>query len=334
MPLRRVSVWLAILVGVCSGTLSSAVETALPGTISIRPTGIKATGRQNRTALSASSSRRISFVNDVVPALTRAGCNQGACHGAAQGKNGFKLSLRGFAPDLDYLAITHQAWGRRVSLAQPAQSLLLRKPLLQIPHRGGMALRRGTPEYAILRRWLQQGAPGPDSRDPHLIRLEVQPSAQTLAPRAGLSLRVYARFSDGTRRDVTYWTRYGTNDENIATVGIDGAVKTAGEGETAITVAYQDKVAFARITVPYSNRTEARDYARLPRNNYIDEQIYRKLADLHLWPSPPVADAGFARRLYLDLIGTLPTPDELKAFVADRAANKREHLIDTLMERP
>src|SRR5579859_6728059 len=96
----------------------------------------------------------ISFVNDVVPALTRAGCNQGACHGAAQGKNGFKLSLRGFAPDLDYLAITHQAWGRRVSLAQPAQSLLLRKPLLQIPHRGGMALRRGTPEYAILRRWL------------------------------------------------------------------------------------------------------------------------------------------------------------------------------------
>ncbi len=146
MPLRRAGVWLAIMAGVCPGIQSRAIDAAS----SFHAVSVNAAGRQNHISRIGGSAGRISFVNDVVPALTRAGCNQGACHGAAQGKNGFKLSLRGFAPDQDYIAITRQARSRRISLVQPAESLLLRKPLLQVPHRGGMALRRGTPEYAIL----------------------------------------------------------------------------------------------------------------------------------------------------------------------------------------
>src|SRR5262249_28735673 len=143
------------------------------------------------------------------------------------------------------------------------QSLLLRKPLLELPHRGGLVLRRGTPEYTILSGWLAQGAPGPNANDPHVIKLDVETrQAKTrlvaslrgwiFPPHAALQLRVLARFSDGSTRDVTHWTRFATNDEMIATVRPDGAVQMTGEGETAITVAYQDRVAFARLAVPFS----------------------------------------------------------------------------------
>ena len=283
-------------------------------------------------------SPRVSFVNDVIPALTKAGCNQGACHGAAAGKNGFKLSLRGYAPELDYLAITRQARGRRVCLADPAQSLFLRKPLLLVPHRGGHVLHTGTPEYALLTRWLAQGASGPDPRDPHVAALSVsQAVGPPGSPKSKLQhrkLTVRARFSNGSLRDVTYWSRFGTNDENVATVTPDGTVQTTGAGETAITVAYQDRVAFARVAVPFANRIDARAYRSLPRNSYIDELVYAKLSALHLWPSPPATDAAFARRLSLDLTGTLPTPEEIQAFCADHDPGKRARLADRLMARP
>ena len=119
--------------------------------------------------------KAISFINDVVPVLTRSGCNSGACHGAASGKGGFKLSLRGFAPEIDYAAIARLGRGRRINTAFPAQSLVLRKPLMEIPHRGGKAIQQGTPEYAILSNWLTQGAPPPDTRDPHVTGLRVSP---------------------------------------------------------------------------------------------------------------------------------------------------------------
>lgn len=276
----------------------------------------------------------ISFVNDVIPVLTRAGCNQGTCHGSAAGKGGFKLSLRGFAPELDYLALTRQLRGRRISTAQPEQSLLLRKPLLELPHMGGNALRRGTPEFAILLHWLQQGAPGPLASDPHVVQLVVDPPQRSLAPHAALPLKVLAHFSDGSIRNVTHWTRFGTNDENVATVRADGAVQMTGTGETAITVAYQDKVAMTRLFVPYPNKTDAAAFKSLPRNSYIDTLLYAKQSALHLWPSRTTTDAEFVRRLYLDLIGALPTAAEIQAFVADKTPDKRAKLVDTLMDRP
>jgi len=301
----------------------------------------------------------ISFVNDVIPALTRVGCNQGACHGAAAGKGGFKLSLRGYAPELDYLSITRQARARRVSLADPPQSLFLRKPLLKVAHRGGRLLGEGSLEYHILLNWLRQGAPGPQPTDAHVVGLTVVaphfPSPPTPLPQGarggsgidrspspaasergtrGKSLRVLARFSDGTQRDVTHWARFSTNDENVATVDEQGRVTLQGSGETAIAVAYQDKVAFTRVAKPFPNRVSAADFAHAPRRNYIDGLVYAKLAALHLKPSPVASDSDWVRRVCLDLIGTLPTPEEAKAFLADTRPDKRARLVEALMARP
>lgn len=274
----------------------------------------------------------ISFANAVIPALTRAGCNQGTCHGAAAGKNGFKLSLRGYAPELDYVAIVRQAHGRRIDLAQPEQSLLVRKPLLELPHMGGRALRRGTPEYAILLSWLEQGAPGPDPHDAHVLALRVTPADRSLTPGAHLQLRVEARFSNGVVRDVTHWARFATNDENTAIVTPEGGVTLTGVGQTSIMVGYQDRVAVARVMAPFPNRPTPPTHPE--RLGEIDRLVASRLAALHLPLSGPTTDLEFIRRVTIDLIGTLPTPAEARAFAADRSPHKRERLVDALMARP
>jgi hypothetical protein len=276
----------------------------------------------------------VSFVNDVIPVLTRAGCNMGTCHGAAVGKNGFKLSLRGFAPELDFVALTRQYQGRRVNVLKPDQSLLLQKPLMEIPHLGGKALRRGTSEYSILSRWIAAGTPGPDPRDPHVTALHVNPPNKSLAPQARLQLRVEAVFSDGTVRDVTHWTRFASNDENVATVVPSGLVTIDGVGQTAIMVGYQDKVAVARVQVPFPNKIDPALYSKLPRANYIDDKVYAKLAALRLTPSGTASDLEYIRRVTLDLTGALPTPAEARAFAAAKNPQKRAALVDTLMARP
>ncbi len=276
----------------------------------------------------------VSFVNDVIPVLTRAGCNMGTCHGAAAGKNGFKLSLRGFAPELDFVALTRQFQGRRINVLKPEQSLVLRKPLMEMPHLGGKALRRGTPEFELLLRWIAQGAPGPDVRDPHVTALRVNPSSRSLTPKDRLQLHVQAVFSDGSFRDVTHWTRFASNDENVATVVPNGLVTIDGVGQTAIMMGYQDKVAVARVQVPFPNKIDPALYAKLPRANYIDDRVYAKLAALHLAPSRTAGDLEYIRRVTLDLTGALPNPAEARAFAADRDAQKRAKLVDALMARP
>ncbi len=276
----------------------------------------------------------ISFVNDVIPVLTRAGCNQGICHGAAVGKAGFKLSLRGYAPEIDYNAIVRLAKGRRINLARPEQSMFLRKPLLDMPHIGGKALERGSAEYTILTRWLAAGAPPADMQDAHVVSLRVTPPVQSLAPKANLQLRVDAVFSDGSTRNVTHWTRFVTNDETVATALPDGKVTVTGVGQTAIMIGYQDKVAVARVLVPFPNKTDAQTYSRLPRANYIDTLVYSKLAALRLPPSQSATDLEYLRRITLDLTGTLPAPEEARAFLANHDVKKRERLVDALMARP
>lgn len=315
----RISSLLTLLI------VSAAAARCTAATPPIGPTG-KPTAK--------AVTKPVSFVNSVVPILTRAGCNQGTCHGAAAGKNGFKLSLRGYAPEIDYTAITRQAGGRRVSKTAPERSLLLRKPLMEVVHLGGLALKKGTPEYTILRDWLAQGAPGPVAADPHVTALRVTPQAQSLAPKAKTQLRVQAVFSDGSVQDVTHWARFATNDENVATVVPDGLVSIAGVGSTSIMVSYQDRVSVARVMVPFPNKIDPKTYSKAPRVNFVDELILSKLAALRLPPSQAASDLEFIRRVTLDMTGALPTPAEARAFSADKTPNKREKLVDALMARP
>ncbi len=285
-------------------------------------------------ALKPSVRKPVSFINEVVPILTRAGCNAGACHGAAQGKGGFKLSLRGYAPEIDYDAIARLGRGRRINTSAPDQSLVLRKPLLELPHRGGLAIQRGSIEYDLLAQWLREGAPAPDFRDPHVVALKVEPAIQSLAPRANTQLRVQAQFSDGSKRDVTHWTRFVTNDENVATAAPNGKVSVVGCGQTSIMIGYQDRVSVATILVPFPNKIDSKAYSVLPSANYIDKAVYARLAALKLFPSKAAGDLEFIRRVSLDLTGALPSPVEARAFAADKDSKKRERIVDALIKRP
>jgi hypothetical protein len=271
------------------------------------------------------------FRNEVIPMLTRVGCNSGACHGALAGKGGLKLSLRGYNPEADHFVLTRQARGRRIDLQEPARSLVLRKPTLAQSHGGGQKLEVGSTDYQVLTDWIAAGAPGPKADGPRVQRIEVFPPAAVLKPGDGLQVLVRAWYTDGMARDVTNWARFSSSADQVAGVDADGRVKVSGHGEAAVTVWYSNFVAANRITAPF----EAQGQLSLGlRNNYIDEHVLRKLQKLNLPPSPPCTDAEFIRRAYLDAAGILPTPEEVDAFLRDKDPQKRPNLVDALLERP
>ena len=274
----------------------------------------------------------VSFVNDVVPILSRTGCSQGTCHGAASGKGGFRLSLRGYAPELDFLAITRQLGGRRITRENPAASLLLRKPLLEVTHRGGKRFDTASREYSLLLQWLREGAPGPTGKEPELTKLEILPGDRQMRPKETQRLLVRATFADGHSEDVTGRALYNSNDVALATVDEMGKVTMQREGETAITTKYMDKMAVIRVLSPFAQKVSEAAYR--PSNNYIDPLANAKLKQLNIEPSGLCADAEFLRRAYIDAIGTLPTAEEARAFLDSKAANKRDALIDALLRRP
>jgi hypothetical protein len=299
-----------------------------------------------------------SFDNHVESVLSKQGCNMGICHGAASGKGGFRLSLRAYDPEADYQRLRHEARGRRLSLASPAQSLLLLKPSLSLGHFGGLRLKPGSLEYRVVADWITAGAPAPRPDGPKIVSLDVYPKERVLlldspldAPGSeprGVSavfnstrrnrrlqqrLLVTAHFSDGHTEDVTHWARYSSNEESLATVDDSGRITMRGVGETAISVWYLGKVAFARMTVPYPNTVDSARYRGLPRNNFIDDRVSAKLATLRLWPSDICTDAEYARRAFLDAIGILPTPEELRTFLNDTHPERRANLIDRLLSR-
>src|SRR5262249_49544738 len=191
-----------------------------------------------------------SFRNQIIPVLTKAGCNSGACHGALAGKGGLKLSLRGYDPEADHFVLTRQATGRRIDRLEPAQSLLLRNPTLAVNHGGGLKVEAGSADYQLLAGWIASGAPGPRSDDSAIQRLEVFPTAAVLKPSDGLQVIVRAWYADGQARDVTRWAKFSSTEELVAKVDDNGAVKVAGNGETAITVWYSNLVATSRISSP------------------------------------------------------------------------------------
>ena len=277
------------------------------------------------------SPSRLSFRNDVQPILTKRGCNSGACHGAAAGKGGFKLSLRGYDTPRDYLAITRDARGRRIELADPGRSLLLAKPSGAIRHKGGLRFEVDSNDYHMIATWIAQGAQPPRDKDPQVVRLTVKPDHIVLQPGTSESLRVQAHFDDGSTVDVTRWSMFTSTNEIVAKVDESGLTHVHGHGEGAVSAWYQSRLVMARVSSPYAQQVPRSVHEQAVQANFIDRLNLAKLRELNLAPSPRSSDAEFLRRVYLDTIGTLPTANQTREFLADRAMDKRNQLIDQLL---
>ena len=283
----------------------------------------------------------VSFTNDLLPVLTKLGCNQGACHGQQSGKGGFRLSLRAWDPAFDYEQLTKADNGRRVKPSDPMQSLFLLKPLGRVPHAGGTLLKPYSEDYELIRRWLCEGRKGPDEqKDIKLTELSVTP-AELSGPG---TLTVTARYSDGTTRDVTRLARYTSQNDAVAQVTEQGKLTPRGSGEATILVAYSGEVKVATVLVPYrlpsvTHPSPPLLQGRVPRNEAgglrtggFDPLVLKKLTRLGLTPSPRCTDSEFLRRVYLDTTASLPTPQETRRFLDSPDPQKRAKLIDKLLE--
>ncbi len=274
---------------------------------------------------------QVSFVNDIEPILTKAGCNGGVCHAKAGGQNGFQLSVLGFEPKEDYEHLVLEARGRRIFPSDPARSLLLRKAAGQAPHGGGVRVAADSEEYAMLRRWIDQGMPYSSKDDAKLVSLTVEPSRGLVQPRAQQQLKTTAHYSDGSTRNVTDLTLYECNDSGMAEVTDSGLI-TAYDvpGNVAVMVRYQGLVAVYSASIPLGANV-----AKLPESrNFIDELVFGKLKELGIPPSPVCNDEVFLRRVSLDIGGRLPTEEETAAFLASEDPNKRDKAIAALLSSP
>lgn len=285
-----------------------------------------------RPGLAEENHRPVSFVNDVMPVLTKAGCNAGVCHAkAGGGQNGFQLSLLGFEPQDDYASIVQEARGRRVFLAAPEQSLILMKASGRAPHGGGVPLPRDSEGYAVLQEWIQQGTPADTGSEPKLLAVEVEPKAGLVEMGGEQQLRAMARYSDGSVRDVTRLALYESNLEAMAEVSDEGRVKMHDlPGRVAVMVRFQGKVSVFTAAVPLGAPVD-----HLPEPvNFVDEHVFDNLRQIGIPPSPLCDDATFIRRVTLDIAGRLPTADEAAAFLASPDPDKRDQVIERLLRSP
>jgi hypothetical protein len=273
-----------------------------------------------------------SFRHEVMPVLTRAGCNAGACHGYSLGKNGFKLSLRGQDPAQDYQAIVRDAFGRRVNSESPETSLLLAKARGDVPHEGGVRFRRNSLANDILTSWIRQGTPGDLSDTTHVVGVRLVPDKLVLRPGQRHRVQLIADYDDGNHRDVTRLAVFTANNTRFAEVDDEGLVVAGDAGETAVVGRFERTFAATGVLVLLPNDKFVP--APVPQDNLIDRHVVEKLNRLKITPSPLADDEEFLRRVYLDLIGVQPKPDEVRSFLADRGPKKREKVIDALFERP
>ncbi|HET6408232.1 MAG TPA: DUF1549 domain-containing protein, partial [Chthoniobacteraceae bacterium] len=270
----------------------------------------------------------VSFRNEIVPILTKNGCNGGGCHGKSEGQNGFKLSLLGFEPQEDYEHLVLESRGRRLMPSAPEHSLLLRKATGDLPHGGGVRLQPGSPEYKALVRWLEQGMPGLKENDPRVTRIEVTPRESTASLGAEQQLKVTAHMSDGEARDVTALACFESVTREMAEVTESGHVKLGHlPGDAAVMVRFQEHVDVFRATIPLGPPLLDLPAAK----NFIDTLVFEKLKALGLPPSDICDDATFLRRVTLDLAGRVPTPDETDAFLKEQSESKRDQVIDRLL---
>jgi len=280
---------------------------------------------------------KYSFRHEVMAVLTKGGCNMGACHGYSLGKNGFKLSLRGADPELDFPAIVREMYGRRVDFAKPEASLLVAKPRGDVVHEGGVRFPRGSLQDEILLKWCEQGAPS-DLDDPRrVVRVSLTPEKLVLKPGKPHRLQLTAHYDDGSTRDVTRLGSYTVNNPQFAAVDDEGRIVAGDAGETAIVARFERTFAATGLIVlaPVANFTPTPVPPLSPQgDNLIDRTVVEKLNRLRVAPSPLADDEEFLRRVYLDLIGIQPKPDEIKAFLADASPTKRDTVIDSLLARP
>ncbi|MEC7718933.1 MAG: DUF1549 and DUF1553 domain-containing protein [Planctomycetota bacterium] len=274
----------------------------------------------------------VSFKIDVMPVFMKTGCNQGSCHGAARGKEGFRLSLFGFDPDGDHHRLTREMVGRRVDLALPERSLLLEKGVGAVAHGGGQRIQVGDEYYATLLEWLKDGAVNDPGEVPTVVSVELFPKGGVLNGEGSTQkLMVRAKYSDGTDRDVTSLAYFSSNNDNSAMVSQDGLITATNRGE-------------AFVMARFDTHTVGRQYITLPKdlqfqwneivaNNYIDELSYEKLKKLRINPSDLCTDEEFLRRVSIDICGVLPTEEEYYAFMSDDDPNKRVKLVDALLDR-
>lgn len=293
-----------------------------------------------------------SFENDVVPVLTKAGCNMGACHGALKGKGGLRLSLLGYDPEADFASIVQEHEGRRVVLSQPQESLLLRKATMAVPHGGGLRFKPDSFEYQVLLAWIRDGGPGLTPAASELTSVEVQPAERAIrfaAPEVTVSipqlkgpakslklvqgqrLVALAKFKDGHVEDVTRKAQFNSLNDGVAAVDSDGAVAMGARGSTAVMVRYRGMATIARFVAPYQEIAKFPDF---PRTGVIDELVGARWKQMGLLPSARCTDAEFIRRAYLDVLGVLPTPEEVRAFLASQEPDKRVKLVDAVLSRP
>lgn len=283
--------------------------------------------------LSASAADPVTFDRDVMAVLSKGGCNMGTCHGNKNGKGGFKLSLRGEDPDFDFAALTRDQSGRRLNLSSPEQSLLLLKPLMEVPHQGGRRFDRDSPEYRILRDWIASGARR-TANVPQLRELIVEPRDVVLEePADRLQIKVEAVYADGSREDVTRLAVYEPAEPNIG-ISADGLLSREAFATSVVNVRYLAQQVPVRVAFLRSNPDfvwQSPSGSTGSPASKIDEFIFARLQKLKMNPSPICDDVTFLRRAYLDLIGQLPTDQEARTFVRNAAADKRSRLIDELL---
>lgn len=285
--------------------------------------------------VAADDAKPVSFELQVQPIMAARGCSTGPCHGKQRGQNGFQLSLLGFDPEFDYAALTQNARGRRIFPASPEESLLLRKATGQAPHGGGQRFTTDSEEYRILYDWIVAGLPRRLPNEPTLESVTAAPSEQFMKSGEKVQLRVTAHYSDGSKEDVTGMAMYQSNESAIVDVDSRGLMEAGPiPGEASIMARYMNVIATCNVAIPLPGEVPAELYEKLPRNNFVDELVWKKLKSLGITPSGPVDDAKFMRRVYIDIIGTLPTPDDVRNFLADTNSDKRVQLVDQLLGRP
>jgi hypothetical protein len=273
----------------------------------------------------------VSFRNEVMAVLSRAGCNMGACHGNLGGKGGLKLSLRGQDPAADFITLTRDLLGRRLDRLRPGDSLLLAKPSMRLAHEGGQRFGRDSAEFHLLRRWIAQGAVFDPPSTPRPLRIDVSPAEAVLHdPADQVKLTVRATFSDGTRRDVTRLACFEASNL-VASVDATGVATRRSFGESAVLVRYLDCQAVVRLA--FVPARPGFRWPAVPEHNYIDTHVFAKLKRLRLAPSELCSDSEFLRRAYLDTLGLLPSPAETGRFLTDTRPDKRQRLIDDLVQR-